>query len=40
MINAFSEDGERPTTITGDLELEDVVFAYPTRKEMPVGIFR
>lgn len=40
MINAFSEDGERPGTIIGDLELENVVFAYPIRKEVPVRMSR
>jgi hypothetical protein len=38
MINAFNEDGERPAAVIGDLEFENIVFAYPTRKEVPVSI--
>lgn len=40
MINAFNEDGERPSTMIGDIELENVVFAYPTRKEVSVSVYR
>lgn len=38
MINVFSKDGEQPTTIAGDLEFENVTFAYSTRKEVSVSI--
>lgn len=38
MINAFSEDGDRPEAVVGDLQFDNVIFAYPTRKEVPVSI--
>ncbi len=38
MINAFSEDGDQSEAVVGDLQFDKVVFAYPTRKEVPVSI--
>ncbi len=38
MINAFSEEGEQPAAVIGNLEFENVVFAYPIRKEVSVSI--
>ena len=33
LIDPFSEDGERPDSVTGDIEIRDVVFAYPSAIE-------
>jgi len=32
-VDPFSEDGERPDGVTGDIEIRDVVFAYPSAIE-------
>jgi ATP-binding cassette subfamily B (MDR/TAP) protein 1 len=33
LIDPFSEDGERPDGVTGDIEIRDVFFAYPSAIE-------
>ncbi|CAF1523752.1 unnamed protein product [Adineta ricciae] len=35
-IDAFADSGEKPDTINGDIEFENVTFAYPTRLEAPI----
>lgn len=35
-INATSESGEKPSSITGAIEIKDVSFTYPSRLEHPV----
>ncbi|CAF2623577.1 unnamed protein product [Rotaria sp. Silwood2] len=36
MIDAMSDEGDKPKQIIGDIEFEDVSFAFPTRQEAPV----
>ncbi|PBK67246.1 P-loop containing nucleoside triphosphate hydrolase protein [Armillaria solidipes] len=35
-IDAYSEDGLRPETVVGQLDLEDIQFNYPSRPTVPV----
>jgi ABC-type multidrug transport system fused ATPase/permease subunit len=35
-IDAFKNDGDKPQTITGDIELQNVTFTYPAREDTPV----
>lgn len=35
-IDSSSEEGDRPSTITGDIEFDNVTFTYPARKETSI----
>ena len=35
-IDSFSEEGQRPSTATGNIELKNVKFNYPSRKEVDI----
>ena len=35
-IDATSDEGEKPKTILGDIEFENVTFTYPARQESSV----
>jgi hypothetical protein len=35
-IDAFTNEGEKPKTVVGDIELKNVVFTYPARQDTPV----
>jgi hypothetical protein len=35
-IDAFKDEGEKPKSITGDIELKNVMFTYPARQAAPV----
>ncbi len=37
-IDATSDEGEKPQTITGDIEFDNVIFTYPARQEAPVSV--
>ena len=39
MIDASSDEGEKPNTIVGDIEFKDVVFTYPARQDALVSNF-
>ncbi len=36
-IDVTSDEGEKPQTITGDIEFDNVIFTYPARQEAPVS---
>jgi ABC-type multidrug transport system fused ATPase/permease subunit len=35
-IDATSDDGDKPQTVTGDIEFDNITFTYPARQEAPV----
>ncbi|CAF0756890.1 unnamed protein product [Adineta steineri] len=35
-IDASSDAGEKPQSLTGDIEFKDVIFTYPARQEAPI----
>ncbi|CAF5130744.1 unnamed protein product, partial [Rotaria sp. Silwood1] len=35
-IDAFSDEGDQPKTITGDIEFKNIHFTYPARDEISV----
>ena len=35
-IDSFSDEGLRPTSVTGEVEVKDVVFAYPASPDHPI----
>jgi len=35
-IDATSDDGDKPQSITGDIEFDNITFTYPARQEAPV----
>jgi ABC-type multidrug transport system fused ATPase/permease subunit len=35
-IDAFKNDGDEPSTMVGDIELQNVTFTYPAREDTPV----
>ena len=37
-IDSSSEEGLKPTSIVGNIEIENVSFKYPSRPEVPVCI--
>jgi ATP-binding cassette, subfamily B (MDR/TAP), member 1 len=37
-INPLLNEGNTPTTISGNIELKDVVFHYPSRSDVPVRL--
>jgi hypothetical protein len=36
MIDGTSADGDKPGTLVGDIEFDNVSFTYPARQETPV----
>lgn len=36
-IDSFSESGEKPSSVTGTVELNNVFFKYPSRPDVPVS---
>lgn len=36
-IDSSSDEGLQPSTLTGNIELKDVVFRYPSRPDVPVS---
>ena len=36
MIDALTEEGDKPQTMIGDIEFDNVTFTYPSRQESPV----
>jgi ABC-type multidrug transport system fused ATPase/permease subunit len=38
-IDASSDEGDKPQTITGDIEFNNITFTYPSRQEAPVCFF-
>jgi ABC-type multidrug transport system fused ATPase/permease subunit len=36
MIDALTEEGDKPQTMIGDIEFDNVIFTYPSRQESPV----
>ena len=37
-IDSSSEDGVKPTQISGNIDFREVTFRYPTRPDVPVSI--
>jgi len=35
-IDATSDNGDKPQTVTGDIEFDNITFTYPARQEAPV----
>ena len=37
-IDASSDEGEKPQSVIGDIEFDNVTFTYPARQESPVRL--
>jgi ABC-type multidrug transport system fused ATPase/permease subunit len=35
-IDATSDEGDKPKSLIGDIEFDNVIFTYPARQEAPV----
>ncbi len=38
-IDATSKEGDKPKSLIGDIEFDNVIFTYPARQEAPVCLF-